>query len=76
MTQLEKLIKKMQTNPNDWHIDDLKKLAERYQIIWRQNGTSHVQFVREDGITLTVPAHRPIKPIYVKKFLKLIKEEL
>ena len=72
MTQIEKLIKKMHANPQDWLISDLKKLAERYNIIWRQNGTSHVQFVREDGITLTVPAHRPIKPIYVKKFLDLL----
>ena len=72
MTQIEKLIKKMHANPQDWLISDLKKLAERYNIIWRQNGTSHVQFVREDGITLTIPAHRPIKPIYVKKFLDLL----
>ena len=62
----------MHANPQDWLISDLKKLAERYNIIWSQNGTSHVQFVREDGITLTVPAHRPIKPIYVKKFLDLL----
>ena len=72
MTQLEKLINKMRANPKDWQISDLKKLAERYSIVWRQNGTSHVQFVREDGITLTVPAHRPIKPIYVKKILDLL----
>jgi hypothetical protein len=29
-------------------------------------------FVRADGTTLRVPAHRPIKPIYVKKFLALV----
>jgi hypothetical protein len=29
-------------------------------------------FVRADGTTLPVPAHRPIKPIYVKKFLALV----
>ncbi len=48
----------MKNNPKDWNIDQLKKLAVRYSIEWRQNGTSHVQFVRQDGITLTVPAHR------------------
>ena len=72
MTQLEKLLEKMKNNPKDWNIDQLKKLAVRYSIEWRQNGTSHVQFVRQDGITLTVPAHRPIKPIYILKFLDLI----
>jgi hypothetical protein len=29
-------------------------------------------FVRADGKTLPVPAYRPIKPIYVKKFLELV----
>jgi hypothetical protein len=28
--------------------------------------------VRSDGKTLSVPAPRPIKPIYVKKFVDLV----
>ena len=34
--------------------------------------TSHCIFVRIDGKTLPAPARRPIKPIYVKKFLELV----
>jgi hypothetical protein len=28
--------------------------------------------MRRNGRTLSVPAHRPIKPVYVKKFVELI----
>ena len=69
---IEKTIEKMRNNPRDWRIEDLTSIAARYGIIWRQNGTSHLQFVRNDGVSLTVPAHRPIKPVYVLKFLIFI----
>jgi hypothetical protein len=36
-------------------------------------GASHCVFVRADGQTLPVPAHRPIKPVYVKKFVALVR---
>lgn len=63
----------MRTNPRDWRIDDLKAVAERHGVVWRQHG-SHVTFRRPDGRKLTVPANRPIKPIYVRMFVDLIDE--
>jgi hypothetical protein len=48
-------------------------VARQYGIVWRQDGTSHCFFVRADGKTLSVPAHRPIKPVYIKKFVVLAK---
>jgi hypothetical protein len=45
----------------------------QHGIDWRQKGSSHCVFVRADGKTLPVPAHRPIKPIYVKKFVALVR---
>jgi len=39
-----------------------------------QPGTSHVTFRHPSGAKLTVPARRPIKQVYVKKFLGLIDE--
>ncbi|MCB0060242.1 MAG: hypothetical protein M9936_20825 [Caldilinea sp.] len=62
----------MQNNLQDWRIDDLKTVARAYQVEWRQRGTSHVVFVRADGRTLPVPARRPIKAIYIKKFIEFI----
>ena len=39
-----KLIAKMQPNPRDWRIDDLKVVADRLGIDHDQQGTSHVVF--------------------------------
>ena len=72
MTKAGKLIDSMRNNPRDWSIDDLKVLADRKGIDWRQPGTSHVTFSRPGLTPLTVPAHKPIKPVYVKRFLQLI----
>jgi hypothetical protein len=72
MARLDKLLAAMRRNPRgDWRIEQLKALADRYGIAWRQPGTSHVTF-RSRGDKLTVPARRPIKPIYIRKFLALI----
>jgi len=64
----------MRNNPRDWRIDSLKTVARAYEIEWRQRGTSHVIFVRADGRTLPVPARRPIKPIYIMKFVEFVTE--
>lgn len=74
MTKREKLLKKLQENPRDWRIETLKSLADAYGIDYRQPGTSHVTFRHANGAKLTVPAHKPIKPIYVKKFVQLLLE--
>jgi hypothetical protein len=69
----EKRLAKMRTNPRDWQIDDLKAVAHRYGVDWRNEGGSHHVFsfpdVEED---VCVPAHRPIKPVYVRQFVALI----
>ena len=74
MSKAERILQKMRNNLLDWHIDDLQTVARAYGIEWRQQGTSHVVFVRADGRTLPVPARRPIKPIYIRKFLEFVAE--
>ncbi len=64
----------MRANPRDWRIDDLKAIAERMSINYRQPGTSHVTFRFPNGSKLTVPSHKPIKPVYIKQFLELLDE--
>jgi predicted RNA binding protein YcfA (HicA-like mRNA interferase family) len=49
-------------------------VADRFKIEYRQPGTSHVTFRHISGAKLTVPARKPIKPVYVRKFLELIDE--
>ena len=71
MNSATKLLLAMRQNPLDWQISQLQTVARQNGIDWRHEGTSHCIFVRADGRTLPVPAHRPIKPIYVKKFIEL-----
>jgi len=72
MTKAEKLLARMRASPRDWSIEDLKTLAKRNGVDWRQPGTSHVTFSFPGLQPLTVPAQKPLKPIYVMKFVALI----
>ena len=72
MTRAGKTIEKMRANPHDWRIDQLKTLADACGVAYRQPGTSHVTFRHPSGAKLTVPAHKPIAPEYVKAFVRLI----
>lgn len=73
MSTHEKLLARMRNNPRDWRIDDLITVARRFGIDWRNERGSHHAFsfpgVEED---VCVPAHRPIKPVYVRQFLALV----
>lgn len=63
----------MTANPRDWHIGNLETIAEHYQLNIRKSGGSHVVFGHEvSDIVVTVPARKPIKPVYIKQFLVLI----
>jgi hypothetical protein len=73
MNTATKLLEAMRSNPLDWQIGSLQTVARQKGIDWRQEGTSHCVFIRADGKTLPVPAQRPIKPIYVKKFVAFVK---
>ena len=67
-----KLLHSMRTNPLDWRIEQLQTVAKQHGLDWRHEGTSHCVFVRADGKTLPVPARRPIKAVYIKKFVALV----
>jgi len=69
MIQVNKTLERMRNNPRDWTINDLKTLAN---MDWRQPGTSHVTFSYPGLAPLTVPSHKPVKPIYVMRFLDLL----
>jgi len=70
---LKKILEKMRNNPHDWRIEQLESIAKWYDIKIRKSGGSHVVFYHPRWIELlSVPAHRPIKPIYIKKLVSLI----
>jgi len=72
MNTATKLLKAMRHQPLNWRIEQLQTVARQCGVDWRHDGTSHCVFIRADGKTLPVPAHRPIKPIYVKKFVRFV----
>ena len=75
MNKAIKLRAAMKNHPMGWQIADLQVVARQHEITWRHDGGSHCVFIRHDGRTLPVPAHRPIKPVYIKKFLRLVAGE-
>jgi predicted RNA binding protein YcfA (HicA-like mRNA interferase family) len=64
----------MKASPLDWRIESLKSVAESCGLVCRQPGGSHVIFRHPNGAMLSVPAHRPIKAVYVKKFVRLVED--
>lgn len=63
----------MRRNPRDWGIEDVIMVAKKYNLLMRTEGGSHNVF-GFPGIkdSVSVPAHRPIKPIYIKQFVELV----
>jgi hypothetical protein len=71
MANAVKILAGMRSRSRDWRIEDLKVVAHHFGMEHRQQGTSHVTFRCGVGV-LSVPAARPIKPIYVRRFLALV----
>ena len=67
-----KILDRMRNNPLDWRIGDLKVVAKKHGVEFRQHGTSHVAFRHSDAGNLAVPAARPIKSVYVRQFVVFI----
>lgn len=74
MSNARKILNKMRQNHQNWRIEHFETVASQYKILVRKGGGgSHVIFDHPKWVELlSVPAKRPIKPIYVKKFLALI----
>lgn len=72
MNSAAQLLAAMRRTQLDWQISDRQSVAKHHSLDWRHQKSSHCVFVRDDGRTLSVPSHRPIKPIYVRRFTELI----
>jgi hypothetical protein len=74
VTKADKALGRMKANPLDWRIENLKSVAASYGLVCRQPGGSHVIFRHPNGAMLSVPARRPIKPVYIRKFVRLVED--
>jgi hypothetical protein len=77
MSTTDKLIEQMSRNPAaDWTINDVQKLctALDWQCLPPTGGGSHWKVaVPGSEAILTIPAKRPIKPIYIRKLMEFAK---
>ena len=75
MSSRDKMLVRMRQNPRDWRIEDLEALALHFGLSVRKPGGSHVIFFHSElPEMLSVPARRPIKPVYVRRFVAMIDE--
>lgn len=73
VSKAEKLLAKMRNNPRDWVLNDVNTVCSQFGLEIRTGKGSH-HVVTHTSITtmVTIPAHRPIKSIYIKKLVELI----
>jgi hypothetical protein len=75
MPRADKTLDRMRANPRDWRMAQLESVAKRHRVNIRKSGGSHVIFEHPAvDRALSVPAHRPIKPVYVQRFVVFIEE--
>jgi len=73
MNTATKLLEAMRRNPLDWRIEQFQTVARQYGVSVRCEGGSHHVFSHPAvPDILSVPAHRPIKPVYVRQFVALV----
>ena len=73
MVATSKLLHSMRQNPQDWAMAKLLTVAKQYGLEVRSTGGSHHVFSHPSvKDPLSVPAHRPIKAIYIKRFVALV----
>jgi hypothetical protein len=73
MTTADKTLERMRRNPQSLRIEDVITVAKHYKLLMRTTGGSHYIFsfpgIKE---SVSVPAHKPIKPVYIKHLVELI----
>jgi hypothetical protein len=71
MPRAERTLGRMRANPRGWRIGSLEAAAHGVNV--RRPGGSHVVF-EHPGVAeaVSIPARRPIKPAYVRRFVAFI----
>ena len=77
MSQFDKLIERIRSLDLDLQFAELQKVLEYYGYTLnnRKTGSSHYTFRKPGKDLLTIPKHKPIKIIYLKKVREIIEEE-
>ena len=74
MANAAKLLDRMRGNPRDWRIEEIITVCEAFGVACTApRKGSHYKVKHASVIEiLTIPAHRPIKPVYIRDLIKFI----
>lgn len=73
----QKRLERMRQNPNNVSLNDFRRVLEDHGFVYQRTSGSHFTFyyiLAGQTKLFVVPFNRPIKPIYVKRALKIIDE--
>ena len=75
MSKREKMIQKIRNNPSNVRFELIQELLLYFGFIERQpsSGSSHYTYVYGEQI-ITIPKHKPVKKIYIKRVLAILEE--
>jgi hypothetical protein len=63
----------MRRASHEWRIEDILVVAMRFNLRVRRPGGGHVVITFPHGLgDITIPARRPIKPVYIRRFVACI----
>ena len=70
----DKLLEAMRANPRDWRIGDVERLYAQFGLSCAppRKGSHYKVKHRAVAAILTIPAHRPIKPVYIRELVGFV----
>ena len=74
MARGDKLLARMRENPRDWRIEDVIALCAAFGIACTapRKGSHYKVKHESQADILTVPARRPIKPVYIVELVRFV----
>jgi hypothetical protein len=74
MPRGEKLLERMRNNPRDWRIEDVQVVCAAFGVACAapRKGSHYKVKHESQAEMLTVPARRPIKPVYIADLVGFI----
>ena len=76
MSNARKLLSAMESNPLDWKMAQVQTVAKAFGLTIHKPGGSHHVLRHANGGKISIPARRPIKPIYIRQLVRLIRTGL
>ena len=73
MSKAQKLLESMESNPLDWRMEQVQTVAKAFGLEVHCPGGSHHIVRHLNGGKISIPTHRPIKPIYIRQFVRLVR---